>query len=397
MTQEPSKNQQNWTRLAWLSFVMNGCAAVLGGAVLPDLIKSFSLSPFWGGMFIAIPAIGITLAGLTGGLVVETVGVRRLLILSLAGLAICLAAITLAPGLEILLISAFLFGCANGMTEMCGNAVITGLYPERAAAKLNGLHFFYGIGACLSPLTVALTLSQGFAWRLSYWIVAGLLVVLTCRILFQSELTFEQARQTQPAILFALFRQPLILQVWLGAILLLSVEQGITGWLTTYLREIEVLPAQLASVGLAFFWFAMLIGRYLNTKLPGSTSYYVIILGEVLGGVTALGIVLFSRQFTLSLIGVGLTGLFMAGLYSTLLAYGCEKNPVNPGVISGIFVTGVGAGKLCGPALIGLAANQVGISEAMNLTLGLFIGLGLLFFVPASVGWFRKTMRLGSM
>src|SRR3989304_7533942 len=96
--------QTIWTRLSWASYLLNGFAAVLGGAVLPQVIDDFHLNPFLGGLFIALPAIGIILAGLVGGLLTNILGTKHLLILSLLGLAACLLTISLAPVFSVLLV-----------------------------------------------------------------------------------------------------------------------------------------------------------------------------------------------------------------------------------------------------------------------------------------------------
>ncbi len=184
-----SKQRQTiWTRLSWASYLLNGFAAVLGGAVLPQVIKDFQLNPFLGGLFIALPAIGIILAGLAGGLLTSVFGAKRLMIFSLLLMAGCLLTISLAPVLSVLLLGALVFGLANGMIETGGNSIIAEIFQGRTARELNRLHLIYGIGAFISPLMVALFSSRGMPWMVSYWLVALLLISLCLIVLTQPAL-----------------------------------------------------------------------------------------------------------------------------------------------------------------------------------------------------------------
>jgi fucose permease len=383
--------QTVWTRLTWASYLLNGFAAVLGGAVLPQVIQDFRLNPFFGGLFIALPAIGIILAGLAGGLLSGVFGIKRLMIFSLLLMAGCLLTISLAPVLSVLLIGALAFGLANGMIETGGNSIIAELFPGRAARELNRLHLIYGIGAFISPLMVAFFSSRGMPWTVSYWLVALLLVSLCLIVLTQPGLPHTYVKKLDFTKLRAMFLQPIILQVWIGAILLLATEQGFTGWVTAYLQDINILPVELASLGLAIFWLLVLLGRYLNTRLPITLSQRAVILTEISGAAAAVFVILVSRNITISLVTVACFGLFMAGLYPNLLAFGSDYFPGEASLVSGIFVTGVGFGKLIGPAIIGATATRTGIPAAMYLSLILLLCLAVLLSLKLKV---RQTVKI---
>ena len=349
------------------------------------MIKDFQLNPFLGGLFIALPAIGIILAGLAGGLLTSKFGAKRLMIFSLLLMAGCLLTISLAPVLSVLLLGALVFGLANGMIETGGNSIIAELFPGRAARELNRLHLIYGIGAFISPLMVALFSSRGMPWMASYWLVALLLISLCFIVLTQPALPQTQIRKLDFSKMRTMFLQPVILQVWIGAILLLATEQGFTGWVAAYLQDIDILPMELASLGLAMFWLSILFGRYINTRLPSTINQRAIILTEISGAAIAVLVILISRNLMISLGTVVCFGLFMAGLYPNLLAFGSEVYPGDASLVSGIFVTGVGLGKLMGPAIIGATATRTGIPAAMYLTLFLLLCLAALFSLRIKV------------
>ena len=377
---QPQSGNNSWTLLVQACFVINGFAAVLGGTLLPEVMSSFDLTPLWGGLFISVPAIGIIVAGLVGRLFSNRIGPKRTLGLGLLGLSLSLTAIGFASNIMVLLLSAAGFGLVNGLIEMTGNSIIAEIHRDRAARELNRLHFFFGVGAFSGPLVVAFLFVDGVAWEAYYWgvaILSGVLLTYLARQPFN--IRTGSGHQPEFGKILSLLRRLSVIQVFVGTILLLGTEQCITGWITTYLRIEKLMPAEMASLGLSIFWLAMLAGRLLNSHLPATLSDSGIIMTEALAGTAALLLVLILHDWGASLVGLGLIGLSMAGLYPSLFAYGSARNAENVNLISGVFIAGVGIGKLVGPQLVGFIANETSISTAMYAALIAFAGVAAVF------------------
>ena len=58
------------------------------------------------------------------------------------------------------------FGVAQGIVEVGGNALLLWVHTDHAGPFMNALHFFFGVGALLAPVGVALATSAagGVAW-----------------------------------------------------------------------------------------------------------------------------------------------------------------------------------------------------------------------------------------
>jgi fucose permease len=376
------KQSMIWTRFAWASYVLNGSAAVLGGAVLPDIMADFHLRAFWGGLFVAAPAIGVVSAGIFSAQIISNYGFKKIMIISLATLALSLLAISCAGSTFALLLFALCLGLANGTIEMSGNALIAGLHPWQTARELNRLHFMFGIGAFISPIGVTLIIRWGLGWHIIYLFVAMLLLGLVAFLSCQPDMDQLDQQKIEWREMAHLFQKLVIIQIWLGAIFLLSAEAGVSGWITTYLRQVKLFSPEISSLSLSLIWIAMLIGRYFNTWIPTNFTSVKIILIETLASGSALLIVLFSKQVMIVLMGLILLGLSMAGLYPTLMAYASALHRTRLHLVSGIFVTGVGLGKLTGPAAIGGIADWADLSLAMYVPVLLLAGLALIFILP---------------
>lgn len=369
-------------RLVWTTYAINGFGAMLGGAVLPAVIADYGLSPPLAGLFVGLPAIGVIVAGLVGGVLADVLGTQRLLALGMAGLAFSVALTGSAPTISILLIGVCCFGMANGLIEVSGNAIIAATSGERAAPELNRLNFFFGLGALTSPACVAIILSHGLAWRDAYYLATVPSVVLAFACFRHSSPIDSRHGRLDVRTLAPVVRHPSVILIWIGAVLLLAAEQGTTGWISTHMLRRNVLSTESASLALSVYWLAVLAGRLVNTRLRTRATYRAIVAIELAGSIIFVGMTLAANTMVAGLLGLGLVGLFMAGLYPTLMALATRTNSASPGVIVGILVTGVGVGKLCGPALIGFAAGRVGLSTAMNLIPVLLLGAAFVIVIP---------------
>ena len=369
---------KTWTSLAWASLGMHGWCAALSGALLPEIISAFGLSSSFAGAFVAVPAVGFTNAVLAGGLLTEVISLQRLLALSTVGLALSLGLAAAATAPTILIVAALGIGFSRGLLETSGNSLISNLYPGNAARELNLLHVFFGIGAFISPLFVATLLTVGVVWRGCYAIAMAPLVILAVILARQPTPAHLRATRLDLGILPQLMRQPAILFAWAALFLLSASEHGLSGWLVTYLRQAVFYSPQLAGFALSTFWLAIIVGRCLNSRLPSSWSEITVITIEALGGTLAILMILHSAHTAGILLGVALTGLFMAGQLPALLSYAGKTYPQYIGSISGVVLSGGGMGFLLGPALIGIVADVADLTLAMHATAALLAGVAVI-------------------
>ena len=70
----------------------------------------------------------------------------------------------------------FLIGIFVGAADVGGNTLLVWLHGQKVQPYMNGLHFFFGLGAVLSPIIFAqfLRLTENITW--GYWTI-GLLII----------------------------------------------------------------------------------------------------------------------------------------------------------------------------------------------------------------------------
>jgi DHA1 family bicyclomycin/chloramphenicol resistance-like MFS transporter len=127
--------------------------------------------------------VGMALGQLIGGPVSDQYGRRRLLILAVAVMAVASVVCALTPSIGVMMAARFVQGFAGGWAMVIGRAVIVDL--ARGAQLVRVLNVIAGVGGIapiVGPLLGAVILQLSH-WRMSFWAVAGLGVVMVVTVL----------------------------------------------------------------------------------------------------------------------------------------------------------------------------------------------------------------------
>jgi len=138
---------------------------------------------------------------------------------------------------------------------------------------MNGLHFFFGLGAFLSPFLVAQVVGIAGGYRLAYWILAAFatlvgVVMLTMAgspqpIEKRSNETNQTARGSIP--------YALVISAMLFLFFYVGAEITFGGWVYTYAVTLGLTSAAGAAYLTSAFWLAFTIGRLIS--IPAATRF----------------------------------------------------------------------------------------------------------------------------
>ena len=114
---------------------------------------------------------GFPLAVIIGGMLVDIIGMKRLLmlafILHMAGIVLTI----FAQGFWSLFISTLCIGLANGTVEAACNPLVTALYPNDKTTKLNHFHLWFPGGIFLGTLIVYFFDKAALNWQIQIGIM----------------------------------------------------------------------------------------------------------------------------------------------------------------------------------------------------------------------------------
>jgi fucose permease len=123
-------------------------------------ISTITATAFW----------GFPLAVIIGGMIVDIIGMKKLLVMAfifhLAGIILTIFAGSFGSPFWALFISTLLIGIANGTVEAACNPLVTALYTDNKTTKLNHFHLWFPGGIVIGSLIVYFLSKQGVNWQI---------------------------------------------------------------------------------------------------------------------------------------------------------------------------------------------------------------------------------------
>lgn len=135
-----------------LALLVTSLSFGIRAGILGKLGTDFNLNATQLGTIAATAFWGFPLAVIVGGLVVDVIGMKRLLEMAfffhLGGILLTI----FAGGFWSLFFSTLLIGIANGTVEAACNPLVTTLYPDKKTTKLNHFHLWFPGGIVIGTL-----------------------------------------------------------------------------------------------------------------------------------------------------------------------------------------------------------------------------------------------------
>ena len=168
-----NRNQLFWA--SCLALLVTSLSFGIRAGILNRLGTEFHLNASQLGTIAATAFWGFPLAVIIGGMVVDTIGMKRLLMLAflfhLAGILMTV----FASGFWSLFLSTLLIGIANGTVEAACNPLVASLYTDNKTTKLNHFHLWFPGGIVIGTLLVYFLDKAGVSWQVQ----VGLMLIPT--------------------------------------------------------------------------------------------------------------------------------------------------------------------------------------------------------------------------
>jgi fucose permease len=232
---------------------------------------------------------------------------------------------------------------------------------------LNVLGTFYGIGALGIPLLAAV-ITGHFPIAPQLLICAGL--AGACALLFLG-LRFPEASATRGFSwleIVSVARFPGVLVLAFLLFCQSGNEASIGGWTSTYVAETG-LRARAATLILAGYWAALIVGRLLVARMLRFIGKRQLVLVSGLGALAGASILLMSRMEGLLVAGVLLIGLSYAGIFPTALAIAGDAYRKMTGTVFGLLFAIALLGGMSFPWAVGQISQRLGVRYGMVVPL----------------------------
>ena len=359
-------NKLALTAAYYLSIFILGLFTAAGGPALPSLAENTTSTLDQISLFFVLGSLGYLLGSYLGGQAYDRFPGHRLMAFTLLVIAVGGIFVPITRQLWLLLLVQFLIGLAQGANDVGCNTLLLWVHDKGAGPYINGLHFFFGVGAFIAPLVLAgiLALTGGIQWV--FWAFALLCLPLAIWMWGLPEPPAHLEEQENGHASFPLF--PVALLV-LAFLLYVGAEVGFGNWIYTYALELGLGTAITSAYLTSAFWGTFTLGRLLGIWISTRARAATILFVDLMGCLASLGLILLWQDsgLVLWLGAIGL-GLFMASIFPTILMLAGERMRVT-GAMTGWFLVGAGSGGMILPWIIGQAFVRIGAGAMPVLVL----------------------------
>ncbi len=385
MTKQAFKRDQiTWQIYILLSFY--GFILNILGPLTPYLRAEHNTNYATAGFHFSLFAVGMLIAGVFGERVVRQLGTMRTLWLAALGIAPGILLILLAQQVWLSLVGALLSGLVGSFILTTVPGALAHKYGMLQTTALAEINAFAALASVTAPLLVGVLAATFLGWRSALILPFGFLFIYAIlqskkiKAGFSVQLKSQDAGDTNPSDTSPNKLPLTYWWAWLGILLVVAIEFCMIYWSSDFLISSSGLKTNIAALSVAFFLSAMLISRWVGSRLLQQSDKRMVYNFALL--LTAFGFLLFwlPQLLWLKVMGLFITGLGVGNLYPITLAFAIGTvGPQLTETASARASLASGSAILSLPLLLGLVADQSGLTTAYGLVLVLIL---FSFLVP---------------
>jgi len=377
--------------IIYIAFISLGLPDSIMGVSWPSMRMEFGLPIDQIGLVSIIITISTVISSLLSGYLIQKLGTGKITLISVLLTALALIGISFVPSFYWIMLLALPLGFGAGSIDTALNNFVANHYK---AHHMNWLHSFWGVGATVGPIIMAITLAaktwrQGFLnigiIQLFFFVVILLSIPLWKKV--ETRNHEETSKHKRPK---NLLYQPGVLVAVSIFIVYCAIEFSVGLWTSSYLVQSRNFTPENAATIVATYYAGITLGRFicgfLSFKLSNKQLIYigliVVFLGVVLinfrlaDGVTFIPYVI---------IGLGLAPIFPAMIHETPVTFGKDQSQY----VIGYQMAGAYLGGSIFPPLFGITARLLSI----KLFPFYLLGLGILLLVLINALYFPKRQK----
>lgn len=379
------KNTSIITATSYTSMLFLGVATALIGAAA----RNIGLSPFQIGLMIAFQNIGFMLSVMVAGALADTHEKSKILLIGSLILSLSFLSFYLTQVFNVNLIIMLLIGIGIGTYEGVTDALLLDLHTGTASLHISVNHFFVTFGAIL--ITLYLLFLQ-MDWRNA--VVQSGVFVFILAIIFAFTKLETKKKTSEPYLtkLRLLTRDKIVVAYFIATALVVGVEAGTIGILTTYLMDMREFTQITSKIGLIIFLSGIAIGRLILGYFTPQDKILTFLLALFGSSVVVYSLLYFVDLSQLTYGAVFFAGLTISAILPLLLTHAGLLYEDMSGTVLGVIKVAIPVGGILLPFLMSLVVSYTNFSiSLMVFPLSFLLALILLLTV-----FFRGRIALGS-
>lgn len=410
VTQTQGETGINPNRLFLLSCIalcVTAMTFAIRAGMLNDLGTEFSLNKTQLGWTAAMAFYGFPAATVIGGLLYNSIGPRKIMIVAFLGHVLGLILTIFSGGFWGLVISTFCIGFANGAVEAGCNPMIASMYSDNKTTMLNKFHVWFPGGLVVGSLAALLVKKLFGGEGASTWqLEIGVMLIPTLIygwMVFTTkfpDVTLDKSDETDTGKNLKALISPLFIFMCVLMTITATTELGTQQWVGSLLESSGAQPL----VILAIVTGLMAIGRYFAGPLVHALNPVGVLLFSAV--ITTLGVFLLSMATgSMTYVAAIVFAIGVCYFWPTMVGFIGEYMPqtgaLGMSIIGGAGMMGLAmwtpviggwidsatskaeAAGLTGDAVT-LAAGQDTLGKILLFPIVLVLAFGLLFFLRKS-------------
>lgn len=342
--QQPTIHRGQLFLASCLALLVTSLSFGIRAGILNQLGENFHLSASQLGTIAATAFWGFPLAVIIGGMVVDIIGMKKLLLLACAFHLVGILLTVFASGYWTLFLSTLLIGIANGTVEAACNPLVAAIYPDNKTTKLNHFHLWFPGGIFIGTLIVFFYNKAGIGpigswdpWKVQ---VAVMLIPTLIYGYLVSRLKFPVTERVAAGVSTSDMYRSLLNPLFLFMIVCMfgtAITELFTGqWIDVLLKNVTDNPLLILTLETG----VMVVGRGLAEPVVHKLSPQgVLLISSVLA---ALGIYLLGHTTgNMVFAGALIFGMGVCYFWPTMLGFVSENLP-KTGAVGLNFMGGAG-------------------------------------------------------
>jgi len=279
---------------------------------------------------------------------------------------------------------AFFAGCVIGLYEVAMNLQASDLEKQNNKSMMSGFHAFFSLGLLIGAALTSIFIELQISFLMNTIIV--IIILLPINIFFAKLLGKDLIKKNHLAKKNIFFLWPLILFVLVFITMTDSFTEGsVDAWAALYMQDHVLVEGFAIGLATIFFNLFMVAGRLVGDKFRDMIGTFNFLFLLVVLCICGLLVIFYFNSIFTSIIGFSLLGLGISNIIP--LAYSIASNIDNIDSAVSISIISISAYGvfMVAPALMGLIANNFGISYV-------YVPMIFLFFICLIIIFYSKKL-----
>ncbi|WP_312653573.1 MFS transporter [Proteiniclasticum sp.] len=353
------------------------------GIFIPIFKEDFSVTNTAVSSMITIVSLAGMSVTLLGGAVIERIGQKKTIIIGILCLITGILIQSQAASFPMFFIGFIPIIAGINIYGVAANTVVPILFAGTSTLAMNLLHFMYGAGSTVSQNSIGLLLERNISWRTMYVFIALFYFIVLIGIRFAKIPDEPQVRREKGQN--SILKNPLLYVFGLAMGFYAFAEQGMSLWLTNYLKDGFGFRESVGARYLGIFFFVFAFGRLVGGFIVQKTG----VLRTVMAS-QVISLILMGLGFLLGvdyIIIISISGLFFAIVFPSLMSLVSLVFKERPGFATGFIMTMVALVLNLMNLLMGILTDAAGPKTSIYLLpLSMLISIGFVAYIRIRAG-----------